>query len=226
MKKLFFVSTGRCGTVRLYQILKEKLPESYLVIHQRPLSRFINIMGNIIFIAGSPNSMRKSLFNLIKKDFMGYNSIIILDPLISMIIPDEELRSEDVCVVQIIRDEKEFARSMFRLTRSRLSSFIAHNFIPLWQPGLYPLENLFSSKILDKYVKICKLKNYYFKKHYQKNPNFRSINMKELFSPHVLENLIYYFFDETINISEKELKIKANESGKNKEIYSGFSTSS
>ena len=46
MKQLLFVSCGRCGTVRLAQILREKLPEEkYTVVHQMKYSRVANVLA-------------------------------------------------------------------------------------------------------------------------------------------------------------------------------------
>ena len=50
MKHLLFVSCGRCGTVRLAQILRKKLPvEKYAVVHQMKYSRLANVIGNILY---------------------------------------------------------------------------------------------------------------------------------------------------------------------------------
>jgi flavodoxin len=49
-KILIFVSTGRCGTKRIAEILKEKLPEDkFAVQHQMNISRIANILGNLMY---------------------------------------------------------------------------------------------------------------------------------------------------------------------------------
>jgi hypothetical protein len=210
MKKLLFVSTGRCGTKRIAQILRIYLPEEFSVVHQMPLSRLTNFLGNLFFYSGASQKIKQFLYHLMTAKYCQKKHFICSDPLTSMIIPNDDVHSQNVCIVHIERDPEAFAESFFRLSRRRLSSFIAHNFIPLWQIGLWPLENLLNPAVKRKYMKIAEIKNNYFIQAYSSNPNYKRIGMETIFSSNFLNDLIYDFFRYTANIPTQELKIKAN----------------
>jgi len=210
MKKLIFVSAGRCGTTRIAQILKEYLPVEFSVQHQMTYSRLANIIGNIFFYFGQSEKLKNKLYKFITSRYFQGKHFICTDPLTSMIIPKEYIDSGDVCIVHIFREQKEFAESFFNFSRNKLKSFIAHNFIPFWQIGIWPLENLLNGDIKKKYNKVAELKNEYFVKKYSSNPNFLKIEMDEVFNSNFLRDIIYNFFNHDILITEEDLKIKAN----------------
>jgi hypothetical protein len=123
------------------------------------------------------------------------------------------VESENVCIVQITRDPEEFAESFYRFSRQNLKSFIAHNFIPLWQIGVLLLENIISSfKVKKKYAIIGQQKEKFFKMIYASNRNFVEKNMKELFQTDFIELLIEAFLSQSIRIKSDELQYKANKS--------------
>ncbi len=214
MKKIIFVSTGRCGTNRITEILREKLPETYIIMHQMPFSRLANVIGNITFRFGMIDVLNHFLYTFITKKYSTNHAFISTDPLTAMIIPKAYVASKDMCIVHIKRDASSFAKSMFAFSRSRLKSFIAHNFIPFWQPCIFPLENLLNKNVLKKYEQVSILKNQFLERRYAHNSNYRQVSMKDLFETNVLESIINKFFDEQISISKNELGIKSNESDK------------
>ena len=208
MKKLIFVSAGRCGTTRITQILKEYLPVEFSIQHQMPFSRLANIIGNIFFYFGQ--SEKLNIYKFITLRYSKGKQFICTDPLTSMIIPKEYIESEDVYIVHIVREPKEFAESFFNFSRKKLKSFIAHNFLPFWQIGIWPLENILNSNIREKYGKVAELKNRYFSDKYSLNPNYLQVDMDEIFNSSFLKDIIYNFFNHNIQITEEDLKIKAN----------------
>lgn len=210
MKKLLFVSTGRCGTKRVAQILRKYLPEEFSVVHQMPLSRFANLVGNLSFYLGSSEKIKHQLYHSIISKFSSGKHFICTDPLTAMIIPKAYVESEEVCIVHIERNAAKFAHSFFRLTRRRASSFIAHNFIPFWQIGIWPLENCLNPNIQKKYEKLSELKNKFFKEAYSSNPNFKAAEISQIFSSNFLNDIIYDYFHYEVAIPESELKMKAN----------------
>lgn len=212
MKKLIFVSTGRCGTARIAQLLREKLSDDYSVVHQMRYSRLANIIGNVMLYVGESNSIKRLLYEFIVSGYEGRNHFISTDPLTAMIIPDEYISSPEVCIVHIIRDDTSFARSFFSFSRSRLKSFIAHNFIPFWQPGVWPLENILNRNIGKKYQAVSKLKNAFFSKKYSVNPKYYQVRMGDIFTAPVLQDIVNGFFGEDISMSTGDLSIRANES--------------
>jgi hypothetical protein len=210
MKKLIFVSAGRCGTTRIAQILTEYLPVEFSVQHQMPFSRLANIIGNVFFYLGRSEKIKSRLYNSITARYYRGKHFICTDPLTSMIIPREHINSKDVCIVHIFREPKEFAESFFRFSRKKAKSFIAHNFIPLWQIGVWPMENLINKNIQKKYSEIMELKNKYFEDNYSFNPNYIKVGMDKIFNSDFLGNKILNFFNYNISITDKDLKIKAN----------------
>ena len=210
MKKLIFVSTGRCGTKRITQILGKYLPDEFAVVHQMPFSRLANVIGNLLFYLGPSDKIKRLLYNLIVSSYLRDKNFICSDPLTAMIIPKDYINSVDVCLVHIERNPKDFANSFFKLSRKKISSFIAHNFIPLWQIGLWPLENILNPRIKRKYLKIAKLKNKFFTETFSSNPNYKKIEMDQVFSSNFLNKIIHEHFHYKAAIPDHELKIKAN----------------
>jgi hypothetical protein len=210
MKKLIFVSTGRCGTKRIAQILRKYLPEEYAVVHQMPFSRLANVVGNLLFYLGPSDKFKRLLYKFIITSYCREKYFICSDPLTAMLIPKDFIDSADVCLVHIERSPEAFADSFFKLSRRRINSFIAHNFIPYWQIGIWPLENCISGRIKEKYVRVAKLKNKLFTEMYSASPNYVRIEMTEIFNSDFLSNLIFKFFNYEVIIPSNELKIKAN----------------
>jgi len=209
MKKVIFVSTGRCGTKRIFEILRGK-SENISVRHQMSVSRLANVLGNLIYFLGTGEQVKKKLYCSILKRHARRNCFVCTDPLVAMIIPESMIRDKDTMIIHITRPGKEFARSFFKISRTRVKSFIAHNFIPFWQINVYPLENLMNKRILQKYESVCAMKNQYFQKQYAQNPNYRQVNMSEVFSGSFLETTINDFLGEAICISREELAKKSN----------------
>lgn len=209
MKKIIFVSTGRCGTKRIYEILNDK-SENFECVHQMPISRLVNIIANIMYVLTSWNQAKKKIYCSIIKKYSKNKNFICSDPLTAMIIPEEVIIDKNTMIIHIIRPKRDFARSFLKITRKRLNSFIAHNFIPFWQISILPLENILNKKILFKYMKLSDIKNQFFKEQYSKNPNYKRIMMNDLFETGFMEDTINTFFKESIQISKKELFKKSN----------------
>jgi hypothetical protein len=138
---------------------------------------------------------------------------ISTDPLTAMVVPSLYADSPDVLLIHILRNDDAFADSMFSLSRSRLKSLIAHNLVPLWQPCIWPFENLLTKNIRKKYRKISAMKNRFFTTRYSHGPNYQRVNMSDVFSTDILQRLTNNWFDENIVISPADLEQKANESG-------------
>ncbi len=213
MKKLIFLSTGRCGTKRIAQILAEKLPgDRYAVVHQMKWSRLANVVGNMMYYLGTWEKLNEFLYAFVVSGYESGKSFVSTDPLTAMIVPARYASSPDVCLVHLLRDDAAFANSMFSLSRSRWKSLIAHNFVPWWQPGIWPVENLLSKNIRKKYKKICALKNKFFMAKYSHSPNYHRVNMSDIFSTGILQQLTNEWFNEKIEIRPADLERKANES--------------
>jgi len=213
MKHLLFISSGRCGTVRLTQILKEKLPEEkYAVVHQMKYSRLGNVIGNILYYTKGLEHLKEKLYPAIVADYHKGRHFICTDPLTAMIIPQSILENNETYIVHLQRDHDEFARSMVALTRKRWQSRIAHNLIPFWQPGIMPLENQLRDGIHGRYRRVSLKKNQYFFHKCGHLRNYYHIGMKELFGSDRLAKIIKETLGETIDITQADLERKANES--------------
>jgi len=212
-KALVFVSPGRCGTTRIAEILRKKLPpEEFAVTHQMLFSRLANFIGNLMYYFGQSEKIKEKLYNFIVSRHINGKHFITTDPLTAMIIPKKWVESENVCIVQITRDSEEFAESFYRFSKKKMKSFIAHNFIPFWQLGVHPLENLLSSDIKNKYKLTINNKEFFFDYYYKSNPNYLKIDMVEIFTMNTFEYLIKQFFDCYIAIKPQELSFRSNES--------------
>jgi len=206
--KIIFVSTGRCGTTRIAEILQKYLPTGCTVVHQTRLSQLANVIGNIQYHFPIGEALGNFIY---KKMIPEGDNFITLDPLSSMIVPRSVIMSENTYIIHLVRDSQEFPKSMFRLTRKKYKSFIAHNFIPLWQPYLFPLENLLNKKILVKYRKIDKVKNEFFEQRFSANPHYVKITMEKIFQFNILSTLLSDILDEKVEIPEYELLKKTNQ---------------
>jgi len=212
-KKLIFLSTGRCGTIRITQILREKLsPETFTVVHQMRFSRLANVVGNAMYYFGESPLIKRLLYSLITSRYEHGKNFISTDPLTAMIVPDQYKSSAKVLFIHITRNDISFARSMVRFTKSRFKSFIAHAFIPLWQPGVWPLETFFNKNIIDKYTLVSSRKNMFFYERFGHYSNYLQLDMKTLFTTDALARIINRWFGVNITITKEDLKIKANES--------------
>lgn len=208
MQRLFFVSTGRCGTKRIAEILKEYLPsEVFSIQHQMDVSRISNIVGNIMYYSGQWEWIKTILYHHILKKYEGQKKLICSDPLISMMLPKEAIEDPDTTIIYLIRDKEEFAESFFRFSRKRFQSFLAHNFIPFWQIGIWPLENILNPRIKEKYKLLWKKKNNWLTQYYQLKP----VNMKNIFKENYLSSIIQKTFHNKINIPGHSLQLKSNQ---------------
>jgi len=213
LSRLYFVSTGRCGTTRLADILRKHLPEDFTVLHQERGSRFINLLGNLQYTLPALTVF----FSALTHWHPAFSEktpkpMICTDPLVSMAIPEQIHRDPGTAIIHLHRDEDAFARSMYNFTRTKTASFIAHNFIPLWQPHLYPCENLLSREIMKKYRMIHRVKSRYFRERYHQNIYYEEIPMQQLFSGTTLSDLISRLWHIKIDIPDRELSIRKNQS--------------
>ena len=212
-KALIFVSPGRCGTTRLAEILRDTLPqEEFAVTHQMLFSRLANIVGNLMFHFGQSEKIKEKLYSFIVSQYVNDKHFITTDPLTAMIIPKKWVESQNVCIIQITRNPDEFAESFYRFSRKKVKSFLAHNFIPFWQPSVLPLENIFHFSIQKKYKFVNQKKKGYFDSFYSVNQNYLTIDITELFHSEFLKNLIQNFFNFSVDIDSKLMICKSNTS--------------
>ncbi|MCF8396284.1 MAG: hypothetical protein K9H06_20510 [Melioribacteraceae bacterium] len=196
--------------MRLAEILRNYLSEDcYYITHQMKMSRVSNIIGNIMYYCGQWEWMKNKLHQTIIKNSKG-KVFISTDPLISMIIPRKCIIDNDTHIIHIVRNKEEFAESFFRISRNRFMSFIAHNLVPFWQLGIWPLENVFNRNINLKYKRLWENKNKWFRKMYQENSHYENILMKDLFKKDEFNSLLRRHLDVDVFVSAGDLKVKSN----------------
>jgi len=211
-KMLFFVSTGRCGTLRISQILRAALPKNFVIRHQMPGSALANIVGNIMLQTRPSRMIKRAIFRSVVLRHAAEGHFISTDPLTAMMIPEHLVRSADIGIVHVLRDHEAFAHSFLRWTRTRRRSWVAHNLVPFWQPGLWPLENAMNKNILGTYARISKMKNAWFTQQYSHNPFYRRMAMEDMFGSSLLERIIREFFEIDVTIDLRQLQEKSNQS--------------
>lgn len=213
-KILIVVSTGRCGTKRLKEILSDVLADKNITIeHQVSQSRWANVIGNLLYYIGGSESVKKLIyFNIIRR-YATHNHFVITDPLTAMVIPKKILLRDNTFILHIERESASFGRSFYQFSRKKTPSFIAHNFIPFWQITLWPLENFIKGKrIQTKYAAIAKRKNAWFQKHYGTSNNYRHVMFEQLFQERLIREIISEIFNLKIDINPELLSVKSNKS--------------
>ena len=212
MKGLIVISTGRCGTKRLSQILDRALGDRGIAVtHQRFLSRLCNVLGHCMMQSIDSQILKRFLFRLQLKS--SEHGFVFTDPLTSTCIPRSVLKDKNIHILHLRRSDEGFASSMFRLTRKRTASWLAHNFIPCWQPGLRPLENALNRMVQYKYELINSTKNDYFEREFSGSENYHKMSRQEIFEEGALDKIIAGVFGIEIHIPQAELRIKSNQSG-------------
>src|SRR5690554_6550999 len=97
-----FVSTGRCGTKRLQEILNRHLgARKDCVKHQVGVSRFANVMGHLMFFVGSLEKLKERLFAQAMKTCTESDHYISSDPLVSTVIPKTILAHPNTHIVHL-----------------------------------------------------------------------------------------------------------------------------
>jgi hypothetical protein len=194
-------------------MLRSHLPRAYRVIHQTALSHVANIAGHIMLSLDRGEWLRRLLYASIVTPGTT-KPFIVTDPLFSCVVPNRLVDDPGVKIVHIIRDEHEFARSMYRWSRLRPQSFAAHNLIPFWQPHLHPFENLISPSVLRKYALAAGTKNACFTQRYRRNEGYMKIWMDELFAHGTIESIVSEWFGIEIAIADTERSIRTNVSSR------------
>jgi beta-galactosidase GanA len=154
--------------------------------------------------------LKEKLYSYILIKYAKDKHFICTDPLIAMVIPKKLVNNPNVYIVHIKREANSFAQSFYKFSRMHWQSFVAHNFVPLWQIGIWPLENIFNKKIKKKYIKINKIKNKWFNNYFKEYLNYKYISFEEIFHSDNIKNIINKYFLVNISISKSQLEHKSN----------------
>ena len=214
------LSTGRTGTKKLGQVFSRLPGKRIIAEHQVDVSRKVNILANMRW-AGLPVQpvLFETLHRWINRE-RDCDLYINTDPLISCAMTEDIIQQYGIYLIHVVRHPLAFAQSFTNLQFSRLKSFLAHNFVPFWQPMLRPFEHVMHlydrDYLIRKYLGVWLLKNQYFYRTYGHIERYMPICFERLFDPsqsasvinHLLErmNLLpceidFDFFHRKSNIS-------------------------
>ena len=103
------------------------------------------------------------------------------DPLLSFALSCVDFTGFDVCFIHIERKVDDFARSMINWQFTKMKSYIAHNFIPFWQPDTW---------------EVWRIKNRCFEIEFREKYPYLKIKFEELFDPkkggHAFQRLVEF----------------------------------
>ena len=107
------------------------------------------------------------------------------DPLLSFGLSCVDFVGFDVSFVHLERKADDFVKSMINWQFTKMKSCIAHNFMPFWQPDIWPFEHIFhlfnKAYLKNKYRKVWETKNRAFEREFQKRYPYLKIKFEELF---------------------------------------------
>lgn len=111
MKSIFFLSTGRTGSTKLGEILRQIIPVNVRVDHQTRYSHIFNILGSLRHY-GFPVKMftRRKLIKLIPKS-REFDIYINTDPLLSFALESDNLIGKDNFYIHLVRSPLGFVES-------------------------------------------------------------------------------------------------------------------
>jgi hypothetical protein len=187
MKYLFMLSTGRTGTKKLGEVFSRLPGKRVIAEHQVAVSRKIDILANLYWWGAPVSAMlHGTIHNFIKKE-RKCDLYVNTDPLISGGLNERIAAQYDLYLIHLVRHPLRFAQSFINLQFSRFKSFMAHNFIPFWQPTVRPFEHVVHhyrrDYMIDKYIGVWMLKNKFYHKTYSKNERYIPVCFERLFDP-------------------------------------------
>jgi hypothetical protein len=199
MNYLFMLSTGRTGTKKLGEVFSRLPGKRVIAEHQIDVSRKINILSNL-HLRGVP--VRSLLFDTVHAFIQAPRECdlyINTDPLISLGLTRRIAEQYNMYLIHVVRHPLLFAQSFVNLQFSRFKSFMAHNFVPFWQPTVRPFEHLIHFYnpyyLLDKYIGVWLLKNKFFHQIYGENEKYIPICFEKLFNPNQSRGVLNELLD-------------------------------
>jgi len=186
-KVIFFLTTGRTGTKKIAGYLQELCPPEVAVDHQTPGARFINVLANMHYHGFPAGKIITKKIQAILAKHKDKEYYINCDPLLSFGLCCVDFTELEVAFVHIQRKTDDFAKSMINWQFSKAKSYIAHNFVPFWQPGIWPFEHIvhFYNKewMKLKYRQVWQIKNRIFEKEFRDKYPYLKVEFGELFDP-------------------------------------------
>ncbi|HNR12656.1 MAG TPA: hypothetical protein PLG17_08570 [Thermodesulfobacteriota bacterium] len=183
---VFVLSTGRTGTKKLADYIVKHCDAQIAVDHQVGISQVMNMLANMRYAGFLPVQplISHAVRRLIKSRSTG-DCYINCDPLLSFCLPWVDFSGFDVRFLHIVRTDEDFARSMINWQFSRPKSFVAHNLVAFWQPGLWPLQHLMhgfdKQYLLQTYKSIWRVKNDLFESTFKEHARYLKVEFKDLY---------------------------------------------
>ena len=184
-KIVFILSTGRTGTKKLANYFNKFCSINVRADHQTPETRIINILSNMNYYGFSVKKMINRKVHQILRKNNDKKFYINCDPLLSFGLSCVDFKGLDVCFIHIERNPDDFSRSMVNWQFSKTKSLLAHNFVPFWQPNLWPFEHilhLFNKEYLKKkYREIWQIKNEFFEREFKNKYPYLKVKFEDLY---------------------------------------------
>lgn len=212
--KFYILSPGRSGSTFLAQYI-QKVGQITDNLHQTNSSRRINILSNIACNSKNLQIRLINRFNLIDKPKS------TADPLHSVYLMhyfQNQGLTEDMRIIHLVRDPRDFISSFINYKNRKLSGVVAHHIIPFWMPN--PLltkekriiEYLFMPKY-EHYAWIWKFKNEMFSKLSKYSDNYRVFRIEDITSdPGKMKELLDFIEIAYTNIDDELLSKKVTPS--------------
>lgn len=185
--KVFFLSTGRSGSLFFYTFFRNYYPE-LAISHQSRGSRIINILGNLPLKESLKKKLIKSAFIFFKGSELPGSAV---DPLISIPVlyqlKYKILKNKNIKIVHLIRDPRTFVPSFLNWKNSSFKRRLLHHFIPFWQPSIKVDRNtIFSDRMsFSKFKQFCFVWNYkneLIKKTFEHSNNYLLVRIEDITS--------------------------------------------
>jgi len=197
-KVAFFLTTGRTGTKKLAAYFGEFSPPQVAVDHQTRDARIINILANMHYHGFPVNKSINSKIHTILMNHQDNEYYINCDPLLSFALSCVDFTGFDVRFIHIERKVDDFARSMINWQFTKMKSYVAHNFVPFWQPDIWPFEHMVhlynKVRLRNKYREVWGIKNRCFEIEFREKHPYLKIKFEELFDPktggHAFQRLV------------------------------------
>lgn len=184
---VFLLSTGRTGTKKLAEYVQKHCHSRVAVDHQVGISPVVNMLANMRYAGIPVDPLISAAIRRMIAARASCDCYINCDPLLSFCLPWVDLADFDVRFVHIVRTDEDFARSMINWQFSRPKSFIAHNLLPFWQPGLWPLQNLLrgfdKAYLMRTYKAIWRTKNDFFETTFRDRSPYLRVGFSDLYGP-------------------------------------------
>ena len=189
MKTILILSTGRVGSKFLIRLFSESF-SNLEAHHGGPYSRFFNVLGNMCLANLLPNRMVGKVYSqMIGRVVRRCPAEFYLDAnaYVVGLLPYLDKAYPNLKIVHLVRDPRDVVRSYINWIHTRPASWLAHHFIPFWQPkpsltALGSWTKLLSEELFDRLAWVWALKNSKFMELSEFEVPYHMVRFEDLFA--------------------------------------------